>query len=120
MFRPIGNLPEGAIGVEATGRISAFDRDAVLEPKIGAALAAGDRVKLLYVAGPGFDGYDEGSAFDDAVFGTRHFTDFEKIAFVSDAGPYDRAVGALEGLIPAALRRFPTRDIDRAMAWLAE
>jgi len=66
-----------------------------------------------------FDGYEEGSLLDDAVFGTRHFTDFEKIAFVTEDGPYDRAVSALKGLMPTSLKVFRTREIDAAKKWLA-
>ena len=71
----------------------------MLEPTIEWALETATRgdgkVRLLYVAAPDFDGYDEGSLLDDAVFGTRHFTDFDRIAFVSDEGPYTRSVLAL-------------------------
>ena len=120
MLTAIKNLPAGAIGVRAEGRITASDRKQVLEPRIKAALAAGGRVKLLYVAGPDFAGYEEGGCFDEAVFGTRHFAHFRKIAFVADEGPYDRAVTALQGLMPARLRTFPRSEIDAAKAWLAE
>lgn len=120
MFTPIENLPGGAIGIEARGRVTRADRKSVLEPRLGSALANGGRVRLLYVTGDDFAGYEEGGLFDDAVFGTRHFTDFHKIAFVAGEGPYDRAVAALDGLMPAALRTFPPDEIDAAKAWLAE
>lgn len=119
MFTRIENLPLGAIGFEASGWVTINDRVQVLEPEIDSALETGDKVKLLYVAGPEFDGYDDGGFLDDAVFGTRHFTDFHKIAFVADNGPYDRAVQALEGLMPVELKVFPTRYIEAAKQWLA-
>jgi hypothetical protein len=119
MFTPIEGLPVGAIGFEATGLVTTADRETVLEPTIDWALAEGGKIKLLYLAGPDFAGYDEGEPLDDAVFGTRHFTDFEKIAFVADDGPYDRAVHALDGLMPAMLRIFPTCELEAAKEWLA-
>ena len=119
MFTPIDRLPNGVIGFEAHGRITATDRQAVLVPSIDAARCAG-RIKLLYVAGSDFDGYEPRTLFDEAIFGTRHFTFFERIAFVGEDGPYARAIDALEGLIPAALRRFACGDLDRAKAWLAD
>lgn len=120
MFTEIANLPAGAIGFEASGLVTTADRRTVLEPTLGTARAAGDGIRLLYVAGRDFAGYEDGGLLDDAVFGTRYFTAFDRIAFVADAGPYDRAVAALEGLMPAALKTFPTRDLDAAKAWLAE
>jgi len=120
MFTRIANLPEGAIGFEASGRITDHDEVSVLEPTIREARRGGGKVRLLYVAGADFAGYDGGGMLDEAVFGTRHFADFAKIAFVSPAGPYDRAVHALEGLMPAALRVFPGNEVEAAKTWLAE
>ena len=120
MFTQIENLPAGAIGFEAIGRITEEDRIEVLEPTIEAVLEHGRPVRLLYLAGRRFSGYDPNALFDDAVFGTRHFNDFEKIAFLAEDGPYRRAVGALEGLMPAELRLFPTAAVEQAKAWLAE
>jgi hypothetical protein len=120
MFARIENLPAGAIGFEAVGRITGADRHAILEPTIESALGSGQPVRLLYLAGPRFAGYDPDTLLDDAVFGSRHFADFEKIAFLAEEGPYTRAVGALEGLMPAELRLFPAGAVDAAKAWLAE
>jgi hypothetical protein len=118
MITPIDRLPEGVIGFEAHGRITRADHQAILIPSIDAARRVG-KVKLLYVTGPNFDGYEPETLFDDAIFGTRHFMSFERIAFVGDDGPYARAVDALDGLMPTALRRFERGDLDRAKAWLA-
>jgi hypothetical protein len=119
MFTPIDNLPPDAVGFCASGRVTLADRDTVLKPTIERALANGRRVKLLYVAGPDFAGYDRGGLYDDAVFGTRHFTAFEKIAFVAGDGPFNRAVQAMDGLMPAELRVFPVEEIAAAKEWLA-
>jgi hypothetical protein len=120
MFARIEDLPVGAIGFEAVGRITNSDRHAILEPTIESALGSGHPVRLLYLAGARFAGYDPDTLLDDAVFGSRHFADFEKIAFLAEEGPYTRAVGALEGLMPGELRLFPAGAVDAAKAWLAE
>lgn len=120
MFTPIQNLPEGAVGFEAHGRVSEAERRTVLEPVLEGAIGAGGKVRLLYVTGEDFAGYDEGGAYDEAVFGTRRFTAFDRIAFVADDGPYARSVAALDGLMPAHLRVFPTHEVGAAKAWLAD
>jgi hypothetical protein len=119
MFVKIEGLPPGAIGVAATGRVTGDDRKDVLEPEIAHLAEARGKVRLLYVAGPDFAGYERGGLYDEAVFGTRHFTTFEKIAFVADEGPYRRAARAIKGLMPAELRVFKVGEIDSAKAWLA-
>jgi hypothetical protein len=118
MFTPIAEMPRGAIGVSASGRVTAEDRRTVLEPAIASALAAGGKLKLLYVAGPDFTGYEDETPWDEAVFGTRHFFDFERIAFVADEGLHPVAVRALAGIMPAELRVFGTGEIEAAKGWL--
>lgn len=118
MFTRIDNLPAGFVGVVASGQVTADDRHLVLEPSIDGAVETTGRVRLLYVAGSDFVGYDRGGLYDDAVFGTRHFTHFEKIAFVANDGPYQRAVLAMNGLMPARLRVFAPSEILAAREWL--
>jgi hypothetical protein len=119
MFKPIADLPHGAVGFEAHGYVTDADRTSVLEPTIEWALEQGDKIRLLYVTAGDFDGYERGAAYDDGVFGTRHFTDFERIAFVADDGPYARSVAALDGLMPANVRVFAPGEVGEAKAWLA-
>ena len=118
MFTTIDDMPAGAIGFAASGLVTAADRSGVLEPTIGTARSEG-RVRLLYVAGEDFAGYETGMPLDEAVFGSRHFSDFEKIALVSDACTLRRAVRALDGLMPAELRVFGEAEVETAKEWLA-
>ena len=120
MFTRIDNLPADFVGVVASGQVTADDRLTVLEPWIEGAVEATGRVRLLYVAGTDFAGYDRGGLYDDAVFGTRHFNHFERIAFVATDGPYMRAVLAMNGLMPARLRTFRPNEIALARAWLKD
>lgn len=117
MLKRIDGLPTGAIGFVAHGRVKRNDSRRVVDESIAAARS--QRLRVLYVAGEDFDGYDLGSVYDDAVFGTRHFTRFERIAFVADESPYTRSVAALDGLMPARVKVFPRSQINDARAWLA-
>jgi hypothetical protein len=117
MFAAIENLPHGAIGFVAHRRITAFDRNTVLKPTVESALEYG-KVRLLYVIGEDFRGYDLGGLYDDVVFGSEHFNDFERIAFVAHDGPFRRAATAMEGLMPAALQVFGPSHVEDAKTWL--
>lgn len=119
MLKPIDNLPTGAVGFVAHGRVTDGDRETILEPTLAWALEANGRVRLLYVAAEDFDGYDGGRAYDEAVFGSRHFADFERIAFVAGEGPYARSVAALEGLMPGSIKVFAPADLSHAKMWIA-
>ena len=119
MLTPINDLPTGAIGFVANGRITRDDRHGVFEPQMMQALKIAERVKLLYVAGRDFKGYEHGTLYDESVFGSRHFRHFEKIAFVADDGPFHRAVLAMKGLVPARVKVFGSREVAAAKEWLA-
>lgn len=116
MLTRIHDVPEGAIGFAASGRISMAESHELVAPEVERMRQEAGRVRLLYLTKPDFAGYEVGM-LDDAVFGTRHFTHFEKIAFVGE-GPHDRAVRAIEGLMPAGLKVFAPGEIDAAKAWL--
>ena len=118
MLTPIDNLPTGAIGFVANGRITRDDRHGVFEPQLSRALESADRVRLLYVAGGDFKGYEHGTLYDESVFGSRHFQHFDRIAFVAADGPYHRAVQAMKGLMPARVKVFRPADIAAAKDWL--
>ena len=120
MLTELTDLPDGAIGLRASGRVSAQEARAVLDPALDHARRIGKKLRLIYVAGPEFDGYEWGQIWDEAVFGSRHFGDFEKLAFVSDQAAYRRAVATLDGLMPTALKVFRTREMNAAKAWLAK
>jgi len=120
MLTELDNMPSGAIGFRASGKVSPDDGLKALSPAIEAARNGGKKLRFLYLAGPEFDGYESGHIWDDAVFGSRHFRDFERLAFVSDQAAYRRAVAMLEGLMPTALKVFRMRELDQAKAWLAK
>jgi hypothetical protein len=119
MFTPIEALPCDVIGLEAHGRVASAETLKIISPRIDNAGRCGAKVKLLYVAAPDFAGYADGALFDDAVFGSRHFNSFARIAFVGEEGPYARAVDALDGLMPTTIRRFASSDLERAKRWIS-
>ena len=51
MFTQIDDLPAGVVGVVASGRVTADDRQQILEPSIEDTVETAGRVRLLYVAG---------------------------------------------------------------------
>ena len=119
MFTRLNDLPTGAIGVRASGTVTCRDSAVVLEPSIRPVLDAGRQVRLLYIVDHDFAGYDPNVPFDEAVFGTQSLHKFERIAFLAEDGRYSRAVGAMEGLIPADIKLLPADAVEAAKAWLA-
>lgn len=70
-FTLMGGLPSDVIGIDARGLISAADYCKTLEPLVDTKLKQHDKLKLIVVAGPCFDGLSTGALWDDARFVKR-------------------------------------------------
>ncbi|MGC2628723.1 MAG: STAS/SEC14 domain-containing protein, partial [Rhodomicrobium sp.] len=66
MFKLIEGLPQDVLGIEATGKVTHADYATILIPAAEAMMAKGP-VKMFYVAGEGFEGYELEALWDDGA-----------------------------------------------------
>lgn len=118
MIEILTDLPEGVIGAEASGTVTGDDYESVLMPAVLDATADGKKARFLLVFGEDFEGYDAQAAKDDAKLGAHHWSDFERIAFVSDHTVYRSLVKGFGFLMPGEVRVFPLADLESATSWL--
>lgn len=114
----IEDLPDGVVGVRAIGEVDDDDYEDVFEPAIAAALEQHDKIRLLYVLGPEFTGYDADAAWEDAKLGIKTFNSYERLAIVTDAAWVRRSVKAVGWLIPGDVSVFAYADLDTAREWV--
>jgi hypothetical protein len=120
MLTLIEDLPDGVVGVEAGGRVTAEDYEQVLIPAVEAAReAGGGKVRLLYVLGHDFPDYTAGAAWEDTKLGIGHLGWWERIAVVSDADWLRHAIHGLGWLMPGEVKIFGVGELDRARDWVA-
>jgi hypothetical protein len=120
MMELIGNLPDGVVGVQASGKVTKEDYEAKLIPAVQATIEAQGKVRLLYVLDDDFDGYSLGAMWQDTKVGMGHFRDWERIAVVTDADWLEKSVQAVGWLMPGEVRGFDEDDLDDARAWVTE
>ena len=120
MFEIIDGLPDGVVGVSASGTISSGDYETTLIPAIDAALETSGKVALLFVFGDDFAGYTAGAAFDDMRLGVRNLTSFRRIAIVSDNEWLRNGVAAMAYLMPGKSKGFSQEDLAAAKEWIAQ
>jgi hypothetical protein len=120
MLRTIDDLPENVLGFEAVGEVTADDYGSVLVPALEAMLASQPKARLLYVLGPEFDKFSGGAAWRDATVGMRHFTDFERVAVVTDKDWIENMVEAFGFVMPGDVETFDFDELNEARAWIAE
>jgi SpoIIAA-like len=119
MLETISDVPEGIVGLKAVGTITREDYEKVLEPLLDGARRDGRRIRLLYQAGPEFQGFTAGAAWEDAKLGLRSLRSFGGCAVVTDRVWIRDAMAVAKFIMPCPVRVFPNDDIDEAAEWLA-
>lgn len=119
MIRLLEGLPDHVVAAEATGTITDSDYADVLIPAVEAAGERG-RLRLLFVLGEGFEGYDAHAALDDARMGLAHWGDFDRIALVTNHGAYRAVAKGFGFLMPGEVRVYALADRGDAITWVGE
>lgn len=119
MLKQMSDMPAGTIGFEASGDVDDDDFEDVVAPVLRDQIAAGQKVRLLYLLGPKLDDY-EGEAFKEEMeFAARHANAYERVALVSDESWLRPALRVLSILVPGQLRGFPVAELQAAKTWVA-
>lgn len=119
MIEIIEGLPDGVVGAKAVGKVTAEDYESTLIPAVEGAISDGEKARMLFVLGEEFEGYEAEAAMDDARMGLHHWSDFDRIAVVTDHGSYRTLVKGFGFLMPGEVKVFHVADLDAATEWLA-
>ena len=118
MLERIEGLPDNVIGIRARGELTSDDYNKVLMPAVETALARHDKIRLLYVLGPEFEGLTMGAMWDDTRVGFAHINRWQRVAVVTDKDWLRHSVDIFGYLIPGEIKSFPTTEEDAARAWV--
>jgi hypothetical protein len=118
MLELIEGLPPDVLGIEASGTVTHADYRDVLIPAADAKMTRGP-IRMLFVAGPRFSGYELEALWDDASFGLRHWNRFTRIAVVTDSAWLRAAVSMFSPFIPSEVRLFRYPELQAARDWIA-
>ena len=120
MIQILDGLPDNVVGAEAKGEIDDDDYEDVLDPLIADKLTRHDKLRMLYVLGADFEGFEGEAMFEDMKLGAKTFTKWEKCAVVTDSKLIGRSVAAFGWLMPGEVKAFSLADRDAATAWVTE
>lgn len=119
MLNELMGMPAGIQGLEAVGTVTASDYGRVFAPMIEKAGRAGNRMRLLYALGPGFQRITAGALWADARLGSAYLRLLDGCAVVSDIGWIRAPSRAIGAWMPCPLRVYDNDERDDAIAWLA-
>jgi hypothetical protein len=117
MFRFIEDLPPNVIGIEAIGKITHEDYRDTFIPIAEAMIGKGP-IKMLYVMGEDFAGFEAEALWDDSAFGVRHWRDFSHIAVVTDHAWLSAMVAMFRPFFHGEVRLFKGAELPAAKAWI--
>ena len=119
MIRKIENLPDDVIGFEASGVITANDYETLVIPLIESKLIDQSKINILYQIGPGFKKFDLGAMWEDAKVGLKYMKAWKKVALVTDSMKLKYATKAFSIVMPAQVKIFSNKDLEKAKEWLS-
>src|SRR3954464_8614527 len=120
MLRRMDDMPAGTVGFEAVGEGEDDDYEEAVEPLVRQRIAAGEKVRLLYLLGPEATDVEGDAMQADAGFRARHAGAFERVAMPADESWIKPAIKAWSVLMPGKARAFSVHDLPTAKTWLAE
>ncbi len=119
MIELLEGMPEGVVGIEAVGEVSAHDYETVLIPAFEAARTGHEHVRVVFVAGERFEGFAAGALWDDTKYGFSHLRGWGRVALVTDVDWMRHLTHAFSWLIPGGMRVFAVADLEAAKTWVS-
>jgi hypothetical protein len=119
MLKQMPDMPVGTVGFEAMGKVEDDDFERSVEPVLRREIAAGRKIRLLYLLGPELREYEGDTLAEEMKFAARHPSSYERVAVVSDEDWLRPALRVLSVLVPGQLRAFPVAQLAAARDWLA-
>ena len=118
MIERITDVPDGVLGFEAVGEVSAEDYRDVVVPAIASLAASGGDARVLLVLGPRFERFSAGAMWQDAKMAFEH-VHWARAALVTDVDWIRHVTGAFGWMVPGEFRTFAVADREAATAWVA-
>ena len=121
MIERIEQMPEGAVGLRASGKLSKADYVEVLEPVLREGIESGE-LRLLFVLAE-FDGLELGAWPEDVKTGLRAWmrehSAWKRFALVTDVEWVAKAMRMFTWMTPGEVMIYSLADESEAREWVA-
>jgi len=120
MIEVLQDYPDAVLAISAGERVTAEDYRDVLVPAVEDRLRRHEKLRLLYVLGPGFRRFTTTALWDDARLGFHHLADFERIAVVTDLAWLGKLATASGQALGLPVKCFGNDDLAAARQFICE
>jgi hypothetical protein len=122
MIEVLDGMPEGVIGLRATGHVTGEEYKDVLLPAMKEQVEGGE-VRLVFVLGPGFERFEAGALAQDTkagvTLGLGHLHAWKRCALVTDEDWILKAWHAFAWMAPGEVATFGLDEVNAAAEWAA-
>jgi hypothetical protein len=104
--------------LQASGKLTHDDYQQVLIPCLEQLIKEHGKARVLFGMGEEFHGWEPAAMWDDAKFGMKHRTDFEKCAVVGGPKWLEWATKIAAVMVSGEVRTFPASQLTEAQSWI--
>jgi SpoIIAA-like len=117
----LDDVPDGVVGLRASGKLTKDDYKDVLEPGLKEAMDTGEARVLFVIAD--YEGIEAGAALEDIKTGLgvelSRRKDWKRLAVVTDIDWMAKAMHAFAWAMPGELAVYGTGELEEAKSWVA-
>jgi len=119
MLTVIQNLPDYVFGVRASGEVTKDDLKDVLLPGLESLANQYKEIYYLLVLDTDVQNFTAGAWVQDLIAGVKHFTDWKKMAIVTDQKAVEKFTDAFSYISPGEAKGYELRELQDAIDWLS-
>lgn len=116
----MNDLPPNVVGIHATGDVTQDDYEQVLLPRIDSLAKRQKEINYLLFLETDVTNFSLGAWWDDLKMGLKHFSQWNKIAVVTNEKGVEWFSNVFTHFIPGNSRGFPLDQLEEAKKWIAE
>ena len=121
MIERLEDMPEGVVGLRASGKLTRDDYREALEPALQEAMDSGE-ARVVFVLAD-FDGLEAGAVPEDIKTGLSvefaHRKEWKRLALVTDVDWVAKAMRMFSWLMPGELGIYRLDELEEAKTWVA-
>jgi len=120
MLQKITGLPSHVLGIHAIGEVNKNDMENVLLPLLDELAGRTGKLNYLLVLETGVQNFTLAAWWKDMIAGLKHYTQWHRIAVVSDQKAVEWFTDIFQLVIPGRSKGFPLAELTKATVWIAE
>ncbi len=119
MLQLMSNLPAHVLGVRASQEVEDNDLKSVLLPGLDRLAAQYGEIYYILVLDTPVEQFTAGAWWQDLVAGIKHFTQWKKMAIVTDQKAVEKFTNVFSYVSPGEARGFEHSELNEAIAWVS-